>query len=857
MRHLYLWGGCFLLGLYLLAAVARAQTGSPPAPAFAAPWLSFNTTASSTGGSAFAIATGDFDGDGDRDVVCAQQYLVGGFAFLRNDGTGRFAPPVGYPGGNRAAGIVAVDLNGDQKLDVAVTNSDTTSLGTTVSVNLGNGDGTFGARQVTSLGSGRVVPIGITAADFDGDGDNDLAVAVYGAIGTGRVAVLKNNGNGTFAAPVNIATDDSPFDIASGDLNGDGKPDLVVAHNEYTVTVLLNNGSGGFAAPVAYRSLTSDNWAGPFYGCIALGDVNGDGKLDVLYGSTRTWDGYTGHIVQLRNDGTGALTRAANIPLVLYSAGPSDLFVADMNGDGALDILAAHHSGRASDGVCVIMNNGGGNFAAPVLYPGGQGTMAIVAADVNKDSKLDILTADDYSSAVTVRLNPGNGNFATVPYDFAGSIQSGQDAADIDGDGDQDIFTSGPHSSADDGAIMRNNGSGRFSRTPIYNGDDGVSSGVLRDLNGDHKPDLLWVSANTAPVYDVFTAMNNGDGTFGPNTRWPAHSAGWGNCDAFDIDNDGDLDVIALEALGAPGIGGGRFFILRNNGNGTFQPATIYDQLPRRPDDLEGADFNHDGKLDLALTNNGAYGFDDSVYIVLGNGDGTFQPPIVYTAGRGPANLVMGDWDKDGELDLASLNSGFDNEGAESLTLLFGVGNGTFNRLHTQYVPYSPDLLGATGITAGDIDGDGDLDLLATGVANEVILYVNDGAGNFTMPYRMGVLAGTVAPIYRDFSGDGVPDLAVLSTPPPLGFDGGVAIMLGLTSPKPRVSSMQRSGDDVVINFQAVANRTHRLQRKDTLETGDWLNLVEMTPSTAGEMQFTHPGGFKAPKNFYRVVVLP
>ena len=238
---------------------------------------------------------------------------------------------------------------------------------------------------------------------------------------------------------------------------------------------------------------------------------------------------------------------------------------------------------------------------------------------------------------------------------------------------------------------MRNNGSGRFtSRTVIHNGFDGVAAGVLRDLNGDGKPDLLFNNANTASQYDFFTALNNGNGTFAAPTRWVVQSAGWGAIDAFDIDNDGDLDVIDCEAEGAPNIPDGRFFIAINNGNGTFQTAYAYDQLPRRPDAVVAGDFNHDGKLDLAFTNQGAYGFDNGLFIVLGNGNGTFQPPIVYTAGRGPAFLVTRDFDHDGNLDIATLNSGYNNEGNETLTLFFGTAAGTFNRVRTLYAPFSP-----------------------------------------------------------------------------------------------------------------------------------------------------------------------
>lgn len=759
-----------------------AANVATPEPRFDVPWLAFNTSVAANTGSPVGLATGDIDRDGDLDAVAPRNYTGGGgFVFLRNEGNGRFTQPVTFAGASRAAGIALVDLNGDGKLDVALSDGDGLSIGNSMSIYLGNGDGTFGPRQVVSLGSGRIAPVGIATTDVDADGDVDLAVACDAV---GAVKLLRNNGNGTFAAPVSFAVGLYPEDIAAGDLNGDGRPDLVVAHQEYRVSVLMNNGSGGFNPATGYDNLNlGTNWAGPLFPSVALSDVDRDGKLDVLYGSTRTWDGDTGQIIQLRNSGGGTLARSANIPLVWYTAGPTDIVAADMNADGAPDILAASYSGRANDGFCVIMNNGTGNFGPATLYPAAQSTIALAAVDVNGDAKLDVLTADDYSDALTVHYNPGNGVFRVIPQDFAGSAQSSQDAGDIDGDGDLDMFTSGPLASADEGAVMRNNGSGRFtSRTVINNGFDGVATGVLRDLNGDGKPDLLFNNANTAPRSDFFTALNDGHGNFGPITRWLVGSAGWGAIDAFDIDNDGDLDVIDCEALGAPGIPNGRFFIAINNGNGTFQTPYAYDQLPRRPDAVVAGDFNHDGKLDLAFANQGAYGFDDGLFIVPGNGNGTFQAPLIYTAGRGPARIATTDFNGDGHLDIATLNSGYNNEGDETLSVFLGVGNGGFNLASTQYAPYSPDLLGATGLAAGDVDGDGDIDILTTGASNDVAMFLNDGAGSFNFPYRMGTIAGAHALIYRDFTGDSVADLAVLTSPPPIGFDGGIAVIRGLIS---------------------------------------------------------------------------
>ena len=779
---------CFafcLIFLFSLLSVAEFSTprGSTPPPLFEVPWLTFNSSLQASTGSPVALATGDVDGDGDLDVVAAKAYAVGGFVLLRNDGAGRLEQPVQYSGGGRAADIVLVDLNGDGNLDVAVSDSDGVSTGNTISVYLGTGDGTFGARQVTSLGTGNVVPVGIAAADFDNDDALDLAVAAYGQAGSGtKVWLLHNNGNGTFAPPTSITVAQGPFAVAAGDLNGDGRPDLVIGHQLYRASVLLNNGTGGFAAPVEYPNLHLGTvWAGPLFPCVALVDVDRDGQLDILYGNTRTWDGdnLIGQVIQLRNNGDGSFTRGANIPLVFYTAGPTGLTTADLNNDGAPDILAASYDQRATDGVCVILNNGNGTFAPATLYPAGQSTIDVTAADMNGDGNPDVLTADDYSNAITIRYNPGNGIFPQVSGEYAGSMQFYQDAADMDGDGDIDIFTSGPRPSADSGAIMRNDGSGHFTRTSVNNGFDGVASGVLRDLNGDGKPDLLFNNANTSSQYDFFTALNDGNGNFGPITRWEVHSAGWGGIDAFDIDNDGDLDVIDCEALGAPNIPDGRFFIALNNGNGTFEQPYAYDLLPRRPDAVADGDFNHDGNIDLAFANHGAYGFDNNVFIVLGNGNGTFQAPIVYTVGRGPLYIVTADFDGDGNLDIASLNSGYNGEGAESLTLLFGTGTGTFTRLSTQYAPFSPDLLGASGLTVGDVDRNGAIDIITTGVSNDVSAFLNNGNGSFNLPYRLGAIAGAHAVLYRDFTGDGIADLAVLTSPPPAGFDGGVAIVAG------------------------------------------------------------------------------
>ncbi len=270
----------FVIGLALVAhaSAARDETNLlPPAPQFAAPWLTFNTSVQASAGSPIAIEVADLDGDGDIDIVTPRGYVGGGgFSFLRNEGEGRFAQPVVYSGSTRAAGIAVGDVNGDGRPDVIVSDGDGLSFGNSLSLYFGSGNGNFGPRQALSLGTGTIAPIGIAAGDFDGDGDVDLAVACYW---TGAVHLLQNNGNGTFAAPVVLPVGTKPGDIAAGDLNGDGRPDLVVAHEEYRLSVLLNNGSGGFAAALTYAGLNNGtNWAGstflPYLWAISIAMVN-------------------------------------------------------------------------------------------------------------------------------------------------------------------------------------------------------------------------------------------------------------------------------------------------------------------------------------------------------------------------------------------------------------------------------------------------------------------------------------------------------------------------------------------------------------------------------------------------------
>ena len=178
-------------------------------------------------------------------------------------------------------GVATGDFNNDGKADIVITNYETTAptAGNTVTVVPGNGDGTFQTALNYTVGTN---PIGVVVADFNGDGNLDLAVANYGS---GNVSVLLGNGDFTFQNAVNYSVGGAPNAIVVGDLNGDGKLDLIVSDSNGFV-VLPGNGDGTFGNKLVY----STTYGGVEY--IAVGDFNGDGKLDLVTTSTNAQPGY-------------------------------------------------------------------------------------------------------------------------------------------------------------------------------------------------------------------------------------------------------------------------------------------------------------------------------------------------------------------------------------------------------------------------------------------------------------------------------------------------------------------------------------------------------------------------------------
>jgi uncharacterized protein (DUF2141 family) len=307
-------------------------------------------------------------------------------------------------------------------------------LANTLTVLTNNGNGNFGSNATYTVG---INPTSVTAADVNGDGRVDLICANSG---TNTLTVLTNNGSGGFVLSANIAGAGSYF-VTAADVNGDGKLDLICENSTNTLAVLTNNGSGGFALSGIYT-------VGYAPASVAAADVNGDGKPDLicannLLGNTvgSTLPGNT--LTVLTNNGNGVF--GSNATYVVGS-GLFCVIAADINGDGMLDLITANNGTFGSDTTfTVLTNNGSGSFGSNATYIVGSAPCCVVAADVNGDGKLDLIIAGTGSSTLTVLTNDGNGGFVTAFSPAIGSGSFSVVAADVNGDGKLDLISANAH----------------------------------------------------------------------------------------------------------------------------------------------------------------------------------------------------------------------------------------------------------------------------------------------------------------------------------------------------------------------------------------------------------------------------
>ena len=606
-----------------------------------------------------SVTVGDFNGDGKPDLALANQCSDlgcsnGSVTILLGNGDGSFRAAVSYGAGGDATFTAAGDLNGDGKLDLAVANYEINNVG----ILLGRGDGTF--QPVVTYASGGDSASSVALADLNGDGRLDLAVTNYVS---GNVAVLVGNGNGTFQPAVSYPTEGALASmVVVSDFNHDTRPDLAVADvcNDLNncvngvVAVLLGNGDRTLRTAVNYFSPSQNSYS------LTVADFNRDGDPDLAVSNESA-----GATLMLgAGDGTFQVANS------FESEGSFSFFAAagDINGDGNADLVVSNDCLIAQDcsasSVIALLGSGDGNFRSPTSFSShGGALLAATAADFNGDGKPDLILACGglacTSNTVDVLLSRANGAYQPpASYDSGGNTPVSLAVGDFNGDGKPDIVVANSYASVSDCThgvlgVLKGNGQGTFQPPAIFsvpgNSPRQVAAG---DFNGDGKLDLAVVSQPNCCLDGSPGAVNillgNGDGSF---LAAVSYSSG----DPFalavaiaDLDGDGKLDLAVANGNCSSdefstSCATGSVAVLRGNGDGSFQAAVRYSSIDAWAFSVVAADFNGDGKLDLAVGNNNCEAFepcsDGSIAVLLGNGDGTFQAGTTYPRGRSVARL--------------------------------------------------------------------------------------------------------------------------------------------------------------------------------------------------------------------------
>jgi hypothetical protein len=708
-----------------------------------------------------AVVTGDFNGDGHLDLAVTER-TRNAVAVLLGNGDDTFQAPVPYTVGMAPVALVAGDFNGDGHLDLATANDTSDD----VTILTGQGDGTFLTQAVPfPVGS---FPVGLLAGDLNNDGHLDLAtVNALGAV----VSVGLGLGDGTF---VDVADGAHPLHSTPlvADLNGDGVPDVAILAGNGQILVRFGNptAAGTFAPPVVLnpdpaasaRDLTMVTVNGrqelaaldaydsvislyAFAGGsafirrraaflpdpediparIAAGDLNGDGRKDLVVTSYDTDGGHVFVYLQ-QPDGTFG---PATYQMDNVGISPTDLALVDLGGGNGPDIVVTdQHTGE----ILVLENASVAPFQTQLVFRAGTGLSGVVQEDAlemeSPDAPIALaagMFARDAAPGLVV-LNGGSHSFDLLEGDGLGGLfnpttsltwRAGSDpravvTGDFNGDGIPDLAVL--DRASDQVLVYLGDGQGGF--VPLGGtGPDGLPRGcnagnapdslAAFDVNGDGHPDLIVGNTNG----DILVLLGNGDGTFQPYQRTDRHvalavmNANSGNPPEFAL-ADQSRDLVTLVSS---------------------QPGPSFDQGRQdgvlSPNAVKLADLNGDGIPDLIVANGGG----NDILVYPGLADGMFGPARNFFAGTDPVSVTVADLNGDGLPDLVVAN-----QGSNDVSVLYGQGQGADWTLTEG--PRLKAGLGPTSTTVADVYGNGIPDILvANGQSNNAYLLPGVGGGFF------------------------------------------------------------------------------------------------------------------------------
>ena len=667
------------------------------------------------------------------------------------------SPVIPLPYRNSHTPLIA-DLNGDGTPDLFVRNHDS------IAVALQQPSHAFTVTisdTVATSFAGQAI-----ALDVDADGDLDVIDSTQLTGGGDQIWVMKNDGAGGLAADIAVLTlaPNNAVSVAVDDLDGDGDPDLLVLQTE--LTVYLNQGlhSGTFASAGTF----------PFPGenPLRLADLDGDGDLDAFAGVSPD------DLMIAERTGVDAFGPPQTLDLFPGSEVSMRFELADLNGDGAVDIMASRNTSFGNGLVFVFINDGSGNFGPPIspdLTANNSQVSGVLFADVDQDQDLDCIATVSPAAGIHVSLNDGAGNFAPPRAIVCSNNLLGVSAGDINGDGWVDIAGRVNWLSMSSPVVLiLGAGPGVFAE-PVGPDLGGNGAAGVADLDCDGDPDIVAVDY-IHPQAGIRYLINDGTGTLllGQRTQINsdpryvtagdldgdcANDAVWGNEDLAlaDVDGDGDLDVFEPRET----INGSFVLVRVNLGDGSFDWQFPLIPTIARPNRVDAADMNSDGLTDIIVAGRAASpGGPAELGVMLNDGLGALDPPVVSPTPHTATDIVVADVNDDGAPDVVMTTDRAQGSGdypEESILVFLNDGLGQLT-LVGDY-PAGVDL---TLLALGDLDNDGLPEAVATQEFRGAISILKGlPGGAFGPPVFFGGAPTPFALDITDTDGDGDQDIMI------------------------------------------------------------------------------------------------